>query len=204
MRTNRIRGTARDRLLAAAYDLFQAKGIKAVGIDAIIARAGVARMTLYRCFRSKQDLVLAFLARREKRWTVDWLEGGVMRRAADPRGRLLAIFDLLDEWFRRPDYEGCSFIKVLYEDGADGAFGREAARHLDNVRAVVERLAAAVGISDFEQFSRAWHILMEGAIVTASAGNRQAALAAKQAGEVLLRVAGQLRSGSPHLRSNRD
>jgi AcrR family transcriptional regulator len=186
MRTSRARGTARERLIGAAYELFQVKGIRAVGIDAIIDRAGVARMTFYRCFRSKHELVLAFLADREKRWTIDWLESGLMRRALDARGRLLAIFDLFHEWFQRPDYEGCSFIKVLYEDGADGAFGKAAARHRGNVRRLVERLAAEARIPDFEQFAHAWHILMEGAIVAASAGNRQAALIAKQAGETLL------------------
>src|SRR5713101_3141881 len=72
---------ARERILEAAYDLFSREGIRAVGIDSIIERSGVARMTLYRHFRSKDDLVLAFLERREARWTRDWLQREAERRA---------------------------------------------------------------------------------------------------------------------------
>jgi AcrR family transcriptional regulator len=182
-------GSARERLLASAYELFQAKGIKGVGIDAIIAHAGVARMTFYRCFRSKHDLVLAFLDNREKRWSVGWLEDGVVRRTKDPRQRLLAIFDLYDEWFRQPDYEACSFMKVLFEDGPGGAFGKAAARQLMNLRRFVERLAGQADVGDVEPFARAWQILMHGAVITAFAGDKGAARAARKAGEILLAAA---------------
>ena len=63
-------------------------------------------MTLYRHFGSKDALVLAFLDRREARWTKDWLQHEVERRAVDPAERLLAIFDVFDEWFQREDFEG--------------------------------------------------------------------------------------------------
>ena len=68
---------ARSRILESAYELFSERGVRAVGIDAIIARSGVARMTLYRHFSSKEDLVLAFLERREERWTRLWLQAEV-------------------------------------------------------------------------------------------------------------------------------
>src|SRR4051794_31831389 len=106
---------ARERILAAAYELFSRRGIRAVGIDAIITESGVARMTLYRHFASKDELVLAFLQRREELWTRRWLQGEVERRSADPAQRLLAIFDVFDTWFRRPDFEGCAFINVMLE-----------------------------------------------------------------------------------------
>src|ERR1700676_1754398 len=98
-------GNARERILVAAYELFSRWGIQAVGVDAIIARSGVARQTLYRHFSSKQDLVLAFLERRGALWNKGWLQGEVERRATDPGERLLAIFDVFDEWFQRPDFE---------------------------------------------------------------------------------------------------
>src|SRR5689334_24112269 len=104
---------ARERILDAAYELFSRQGIQAVGVDAVISRSGVARQTLYRHFASKQDLVLAFLERREQEWTRRWLEEEVRTRATDPASRLLAIFDVFDEWFGRPDFEGCSFINVM-------------------------------------------------------------------------------------------
>lgn len=190
MRKSRARGTARERLLAAAYELFQAKGIKSVGIDAIIARAGVARMTFYRCFRSKNDLIHAFLDDREKRWSVGWLEDGVLRRAKTARERLLAIFDLYDEWFHRQDYEACSFIKVLMEDGPSGAYAKAAARHMAHIRRFVERLAAQAEITDAEQFARAWHMLMQGSVIAAFAGDKNAARVAHKAGESLLLASG--------------
>ena len=97
---------ARERILEAAYELFSQHGIRAVGVDAIVARSGVARMTLYRHFPSKEALALAFLERREQLWTKDWLQREVERRTDDPRARLLAIFDTFDTWFRRDDFEG--------------------------------------------------------------------------------------------------
>lgn len=115
MAVNTVETDARSRILEAAYELFSRQGIRAVGIDAIIRRSGVARMTLYRNFGSKDELVLAFLERREQRWTRDWLQQEAERRAADPAERLLAIFDVFDDWFRHDDFEGCSFINVLLE-----------------------------------------------------------------------------------------
>src|SRR2546423_14021311 len=100
--------SARERLLEAAYEMFATRGIRAVGIDEVIERAGVAKATLYRHFPSKDDLVLAFLEQREQLWTKGWVEAEARRRAATPEGRLLAIFDLFDGWFRRDDFEGCS------------------------------------------------------------------------------------------------
>src|SRR5436305_10657910 len=106
---------ARTRILDAAYDLFSRRGVRAVGIDAVIAASGVSRMTLYRHFRSKEELVIAYLERREQQWTRDWLQREVCRRTDDPRARLLAIFDVFDEWFRTPAFEGCAFINIMLE-----------------------------------------------------------------------------------------
>src|SRR3954452_10737431 len=95
---------ARERILTAAYELFSHRGIQAVGIDAIIERSGVARQTLYRHFASKQELVLACLELREDLCTKPCLQGEVARRADDRADRLLATFDVFDEWFRRRDF----------------------------------------------------------------------------------------------------
>ena len=95
------------------YGLFSRHGIGAVGVDTIIDQSGVAKMTLYRHFRSKDDLVLAVLERREELWTEGWLATEVKRRASDAAERLLAIFDVFDGWFRRRSFEGCLFINAL-------------------------------------------------------------------------------------------
>ena len=180
-------GDARERLLAAAYDLFSAHGVQAVGVEAIIERSGVARQTMYRHFRSKQDLVLAFLQRREELWTRDWLQGEVRRRATAPGERLLAIFDVFDGWFRRPDFEGCSFINVMLEhpDQAN-PINRAATLQLARIREFLAGLARDAGIAAPDAFAREWHILMKGSIVAAGEGDQDAARRAKEIGALLL------------------
>ncbi|HEY5319108.1 MAG TPA: helix-turn-helix domain-containing protein [Solirubrobacteraceae bacterium] len=181
-------GSARERILAAAYELFSRRGIQAVGVDAIIAQSGVARQTLYRHFASKEDLVLAFLERREDLWTKGWVQAGTEQRSSDPRQRLLAIFDLFDGWFQRPDFEGCSFINVVLEhpDPAD-AVHRAGVSYLAGIRHFVEDLARRAGIADAERFAREWHILMKGSIVAAQEGDLEAARRARKVGSLLLR-----------------
>lgn len=181
-------GDARERILIAAYELFSRRGIRAVGIDAIIARSGVARMTLYRHFASKEELVLAFLERREEQWTRGWLQADVEHRTSDPAERLLVIFDVFGEWFRRPDFEGCSFINVMLEaaDPAD-SIHRAGTAYLAGIRTFLERLAREAGIADAGDFARKWHILMKGAIIAAGEGDADAARRAQDIGRLLLK-----------------
>jgi AcrR family transcriptional regulator len=182
----------RERLVTAAYELFARQGVQAVGVDAIIERSGVARQTLYRHFGSKQELVLAFLERREEVWTYGWLATEVHRRERDPRRRLLAIFDVFDEWFRDPDFEGCSFINVMLEYPApDHPLHQAAASYLARIRGFLTELATDAGIADPGGFARQWHILMKGSIVAAGEGDRDAARRGKQIGRVLLAAASQ-------------
>jgi AcrR family transcriptional regulator len=181
---------ARSRILEAAYELFSRHGIRAVGIDAIIQRSGVARMTLYRNFGSKDELVLAFLDRREQRWTKDWLQQEAERRAADPAERLLAIFDVFDEWFQHDDFEGCSFINVLLETTDPSSPVRAAsADQLARIRAYVAGLAREAGVADPERLAHKWHILMKGSIVAAGEGDLEAARRAREVAELVLRDA---------------
>lgn len=181
------RTDARERLLTAAYELFSREGVQAVGVDAIIERSGVARQTMYRHFKSKQELVLAFLERREEVWTRGWLAAETGRRAQDPAGQLLAIFDVFDEWFRRPDFEGCSFINVMLEHPEEThPLHIAAAQYLASIREFLKELARGAGIKRAEPFARQWHILMKGSIVAAGEGDRDAARRAKAVAQLLL------------------
>jgi AcrR family transcriptional regulator len=180
-------GGARERILAAAYDLFSAKGIRAVGTEEILQRAGVSRSTLYRHFRTKQALVLAFLQRREQRWTRDFVEAEARRRGSTPREQLLAIFDVFDEWFHRDDFDGCSFINTLLEVGdLDDPVGQASAAHLEYIRSVVRALAEEAGVEDSETFAKSWHVLMKGSIVQAGEGDTLAAKRAQAMAAALL------------------
>jgi AcrR family transcriptional regulator len=182
------RQSARERILDTAYELFSRHGTRAVGVDRIIAECGIAKMTLYRNFPSKDDLILAFLEQRAERWTHEWLESEAVRAGGgDPAQRLLAVFDTFDGWFRREDFEGCSFINVMLEVVEPESPVRQASvRHLESIRAFLRGLAAEAGIEDAEGFARQWHILMKGSIVAAAEGDRDAAQRAKQIGATLL------------------
>src|SRR5947209_6371482 len=153
------RASARERILNASYELFSHRGIRAVGVNEVIERAGVATATLYRHFPSKDDLVLAFLDLREQRWTKDFIEAGAIRRGSNPEEQLLAIFDVLDEWFHREDFEAGSFIKVLLELGPEHPAGDASVRHLKQVRAIVAHLAEEARLRDIDSFANSWHIL---------------------------------------------
>jgi AcrR family transcriptional regulator len=177
---------ARGRILDSAYELFARRGTRAVGIDEVVEHASVAKATLYRHFPSKDDLVLAFLERRERLWTREWVEAEARRRGSTPEEQLLAIFDLFDEWFHRDDFEGCSFINVLLETDREHPVGRASAVHLENIRSILRTLAQEAGLRDPEAFAHSWHILMKGSIVAAGEGDVDAARRAKPMGKALL------------------
>jgi len=186
-----VQDSGRERLSRAAYELFSREGVRAVGVDAIIARAGTAKMTLYRNFPSKNDLILEFLRRREQLWTREWLETESRRRGETPRDQLLAIFDVFTEWFGRPDFEGCAFLTTMIEiNDPEHPVHQAAVEHLANIRGYIESLAVEAGISDTDSFARKWHILMKGSIMAAHEGDPEAAGRSRELGELLLREYG--------------
>jgi AcrR family transcriptional regulator len=179
--------SARDRILSSAYELFARRGVRAVGVDEVIREASVAKATLYRHFASKDELVLAFLQQREQLWTKEWVEAEARRRGSTAEEQLLSIFDIFDEWFRRTDFEGCSFINVLLEmNDRETAIGKASVVHLANIRSIIRQLATEAGLTDPEQFSHSWHILMKGSIVAAGEGDHEAAKRAQAMGRLLI------------------
>lgn len=172
--------TAQDRALDAAEDLFYRRGVHAVGMDDIRDTSGVSLKRLYQLFPNKEHLVTAFLRRRDVRW-----RGGLTEhtgRVADPRERLLAVFDWLHTWFTDPDYRGCAWINCFGELGATSpAVAEEARTHKEGFRRILRDLSAAAGHDD--DLAEQLLLLAEGAIVTAAitgdpAAARQARTAA--------------------------
>jgi AcrR family transcriptional regulator len=178
--------SARERILDASYELFSQRGIRAVGVNEVIERAGVATATLYRHFSSKDELVLAFLQLREQRWTKDFVEAGAISRGSDPEQRLLAIFDVFDEWFQREDFEACSFINVMLEMGPLHSAGRASVCHLEQIRSIVRRLAGEADLHETESLARSFHILMKGSIIAATEGDTHAAQRGKSMARLLI------------------
>jgi AcrR family transcriptional regulator len=157
----------RERILDAASVAFYRRGIRAVGVDSVIAEAGVAKATLYRHFPSKDALVQAFLERRDRRWRA-WFEEAVDRLAPDPAARPLAVFDALGEWFASDDFRGCAFINAAVEITDPDHPARAAVRdHEERLAAYLTRLCREAGLDDPAGASAALFLLVEGAIVCA-------------------------------------
>ena len=115
--------SARTRILEAAADLFYREGIRAVGVDAVIAHSGVAKMSLYRNFAGKDELVAAFLDYRDELYWA-WWDKVVARHPDDPRAQIRAIFETVGKRTAHPDYRGCPFINTAVEFPDSGHPGR--------------------------------------------------------------------------------
>jgi AcrR family transcriptional regulator len=177
---------ARDRILASAYLLFSQRGVRDVGVDELVEHANVAKATLYNHFGTKDDLVLAFLAERERLWTLGFVVREAEARGKTPEGRVLAIFDAFAEWFRRDDFEACSFINVLLELRVGHPAGEASIEYLEHIRDVLRRLAEEAQLAEVDEFARSCHILMKGSIIAAAEGDRLAAGRAKKMARTLI------------------
>jgi len=151
----------RERILRTAHDLFYRDGIRATGIDRVIAESGVAKVTFYRQFASKDDLVLAYLDFRHERWMA-WFAEALARHGGD----VAAIAPALAEWLRSDDYRGCAFLNSVGELApALPAVLESARRHKQDMTAAVVRLMKpAPGRA---RVARALALAIDGAIVQA-------------------------------------
>lgn len=180
----------RERLVRIAYELFTRHGLAAVGVDRIVAEAGVAKTTLYRHFRSKDDLIAEVLKRHHELWLRDWLEPDVYARGAGPAERLLAVFESLEKWFGEKDFRGCLFINSLTEThDRSSAVGRVAVRAIEDVYLMLERLAVEAGAREPSHLARQIHLLMRGSIIAAVEGRPDAGTEARAAARHLLEQA---------------
>ena len=155
----------RQRLLEAALDLFYTYGFHAVGLDRILADVGISKQAFYKHFESKDDLTVEAVRLRD-RWESEAFSRQVQERGGDdPRGMLLAIFDVMDEWFKHPDYQGCLFLSACAEFPSPHDPIHMAAA--DNYRAAetdIQRLASAAGAADPAALARELMMLSQGAL----------------------------------------
>ena len=187
--------TRRDHLIDTALRLFYQQGYHATGIDRILAESGVAKMTLYKHFRSKDELILAALQLRDERFR-NWLMAEMEAASPDPVERLLAMFDALEQWFlgrafKGLGFSGCAFINAASEfaDQSPPAH-RLAAEHKVRVVEYLEKLCREAGLTDPRTTAEQLALLKEGAIATAQVRNMpEAAQSAKQMARVLLAAA---------------
>jgi AcrR family transcriptional regulator len=167
-KTRTKKSDARQRLIETAERLFYAEGIHAVGIDRIIAEAGVAKMTLYNHFPSKDDLILAVLKFREAKFDA-MFEKWMNRHVKAGMNRIEALFSALKDWFVSPDFRGCMFINSNVElADAEHAASKFSAEHKERFHDMLKQVIAEhAGTSTADQVAPAVALLVEGAIVTA-------------------------------------
>jgi len=162
-------GTPRERLLETANRLFYAEGVHTVGIDRILAEAGVAKASLYKTFGSKDGLVAAYLESRHPR-TVEQLSAAVAG-VIDPCERLTAIFDSQAALFARPDYRGCAFVVASAEStGAvtgDSPVEEASAAYRSWVQGLFLGIATDAGAADPETLARRLQLVYDGSAVAA-------------------------------------
>jgi AcrR family transcriptional regulator len=175
-----------ERIVSSAYPLFVTRGIRDVSVEEIERVAGVTHADFELEFPDPNDLAAECLERREREWTFGVVEAGARAGGTTPEERLLAIFDVFDEWFRRDDYEACTFINVLLEMGREHPLGRASAEYLVHIRRLVGTLASEAGLRDPDELALSWHILMKGSIINAVEGDSKAALRAKVMGRDLI------------------
>jgi AcrR family transcriptional regulator len=180
----------RERLIETATQLFYRHGYHATGIDRILAESGVAKKTLYTHFRSKDELILAALRRRDERFRNSAMRE-LAARTDDPAERLVLLFDILDAWFTEPDFSGCMFINAAAEyAAADEPIHAAAAEHKRLFAAYLRSQATAAGARDPDELTDQLVLLMEGAITTAHvSGPGRVAARAREVAELLVRQA---------------
>ncbi|MDP3877021.1 MAG: TetR/AcrR family transcriptional regulator [Methylobacter sp.] len=156
--------SARDRILLTAHDLFYRDGIRATGVDKIIAEAGVTKVTFYRHFPSKNDLIRAFLDYRHQRW-MNWFKEALARHGAQSGGGLTPLVPTLTEWFENPIYRGCAFINSVSELGTLAEVVKISKSHKQDMTEVLAELLPPSPMR--EQLATAVAIAVDGAIVKA-------------------------------------
>lgn len=156
--------TTRQRLIETALELFYMYGFHAVGLDRVLADVGISKQAFYKHFESKDDLAVEAIKLRDQRESGAFDRQVRERSGDDPRKALLAMFDVLDEWFTHTDYLGCLFLSACAEfPSPHDPIHQAAAAHSKQAEAEIEKMAAAAGADDPRALARELMLLSEGA-----------------------------------------
>jgi AcrR family transcriptional regulator len=163
--TSTARPAARERLLAAADELFYEHGVRSVGIDRVIEQADVSKATLYKAFGSKDALIRAYLERRHASRRERML--AAIGRYETPRDRLLGVFDVLASSSADPGFRGCAFVNASAESEPGSSVEAASDESRAWLRRLFAELAGAAGVVEPERFARQLAMLYDGATVAA-------------------------------------
>ena len=180
----------REQILDKALSLFYKHGFNATGIDKIITEAGVSKKTLYNHFKTKDELILATLRKRDELFR-NFLMRETEKSATKPKERLLALFDIVDKWFHEKEFFGCMFINASAEfSNTDNPSHLFCGEHKRLVRDYIESIATQAGSEQPEELANQINLLIEGAIVCAHVmGDKGAAIRAKNMAELIIEKA---------------
>ena len=156
---------ARDRILETAFRLFYARGLRAVGVDTIIAESGVAKATFYKHFPAKDDLIAAYLDRVDEIW-FGQLRDAAAAAGPAPADQLIGLFDALATACRRDGYRGCAFINAAAEAMPDTPAHERTVAHKQRVLSWLRDLAQGAGAEHPERLARALALLLDGALAS--------------------------------------
>ncbi|SAL51964.1 TetR family transcriptional regulator [Caballeronia udeis] len=158
--------SARERILATASELFYREGIRAIGVDTVVEQSGVSKTSLYRLFGSKDDLIAAFAAEKDRSFWA-WWDRTEERHPDDPRALLEALLSGIVERIGRPAYRGCPFLNLVTEFPDDSHPGRVIARNnKDEMRARLATIVGKLGVKDPDRTASQIALLINGAYVT--------------------------------------
>jgi AcrR family transcriptional regulator len=158
---------ARERILATASELFYREGIRAIGVDTVVEQSGVSKTSLYRVFESKDALISAFAAEKDRMFWA-WWDELERRHAEDPRALLDALLSGIAKRIAHPAYRGCPFLNLVAEFPDDDYPGRVIARdNKEEMRARLATIVAGLGVSDARRTASQIALLINGAYVTA-------------------------------------
>lgn len=182
----------RDKIIQTSLNLFMKHGFHATGIDKIVAEAGIAKMTLYKYFPSKEALILAVLQARDQAWRT-WFQSEIEKQNLDSKEKIFAVFDVLASWFAQEDFRGCTFINVSAEFNTNTHPAHLfAALHKQYVQNYIHDLINELNLEQAGEISRQICLLMDGAIVQAQVANDpHAAFEAKKIAQILIAQASQ-------------
>ncbi len=168
-----MRPTKRDELVQKALTAFYSNGFNATGMDMLVKETGISKTSMYKHFRTKEDLILAVLRLRDENFR-NWLYRRMEELADDPKEQLISMFDALEEWFSEPGYKGCMFIKASseYQD-ASHPIHKQSADHKRMLETHMSDLATKARLNNPEPLARKLLLLKEGAIVTAHLGHTE-------------------------------
>jgi len=157
----------RDVLIQRAFRIFYENGFHATGMDKLVKLTGISKTAMYRHFRTKEDLILAVLKLRDEQFR-NWLMARVEELAQTPEQQLLALFDVLGEWFKREDYQGCMFIKASAEYQDDNhPLKAASAEHKRLLFTWFRKITSRTAVKNPDLLARQLLMLKEGAVVTA-------------------------------------